>query len=72
MTGNKVTLADFIFFEILETMKTLHQDERILNDFPTLGPFQERMLALPKFGDYYRSDECIRAPFLAPFAKIYF
>ena len=70
LCGNNLTVCDFILFEMIETMKVLHQDERIINDNPTLGPFCERMLNLPKFGDYYRSSECHKAPFFIPAVKI--
>ena len=63
-------LPDFIWFETIDTLLALCQDERLFDRFPKAREFRDRMLQLPRFGEFYNSDRCLKAPFFAPMTKI--
>lgn len=59
LTGDKVTMPDFILFEIIETVLGLCHDKRLFTAHPNLEAFHGRMKALPNFSDYLASDKFI-------------
>ena len=70
LIGAKVSLVDFVLFEGIETVIVLCRDERLFDKHPTLRALRDRMLALPKFGAYYKSDACIKRPFFISTVKV--
>ena len=46
LTGT-LSMADFIFFEMIETVLGICHDKRIFQEHPNLGTFHERMKAIP-------------------------
>ena len=67
--GDYVTFVDFFIFEQIELFAFCSQGE-ILKQYPNLASFHKRMTELPKFGDYFNSDRCMKRPFNNKIAKI--
>ena len=70
LTGKKVCMVDFIFWETIDTLLALTEDRRVFTEYPSLEVFYERMKKLPNFANYLASDECLKAPYFAPACKI--
>ena len=62
MEGAEVTMNDFALFEFIEMALLLQEGTEVYDAQPTLSAFRERMMALPKFADYYNSPECLKGP----------
>ena len=55
MCGNDLTMPDFFFFEVIETVLGLCHDKRIFTAHPKLEAFHSRMKALPALAAYLAS-----------------
>ena len=56
LTGDNVSMPDFILFEAVETILGLCHDKRLFTTHPNLEAFHNRMKALPTFATYLASD----------------
>jgi len=70
LTGDKVTMPDFILFEVVETILGLCHDRRLFQAHPNLEGFYTRIRALPTFAAYLNSPRHLAEPFFIPAAKV--
>ena len=70
LTGDNVTMPDFILFEITEVVLGLCHDRRVFAAHPNLEGFYNRMRALPSFAAYLNSPRHVAEPFFIPLAKV--
>ena len=66
LEGNEVSMNDFSLFEFIEMTNILNENESLYDTYPALRAFHQSMLALPKFGEYFNSAECMKGPILTP------
>ena len=59
-------MADFLFYEMVETILALCHDKRIFNDYPNIGAFYDRFRALPTLSAYLVSEKYLNTPFAPP------
>ena len=64
--GNGPSMVDFQFFETVESLKALSEDNRLYEQFPTLEGFRNRVAALPRFAEYLASDKFLSGPTCPP------
>ena len=67
--GDYLTFVDFFIFEQIELFAWASKNE-FLTRFPNLAEFHQRIIALPKFGEYYNSDRFVKRPFNNKVAKL--
>ena len=60
--GSGPSMVDFQFFETIESLKALSEDNRLYEQYPTLEGFRNRVAALPRFAEYLASDRFVRGP----------
>ena len=60
--GSGPSMVDFQFFETVESLKALSEDNRLYEQWPTLEAFRNRVAALPRFAEYLASDRFISGP----------
>jgi len=70
LLGNDICMTDFVLFELIETLVSLAQSDRVYIDFPTLKAYHDRIAALPTLHAYLISEKHIKTPFFAPFIKV--
>jgi glutathione S-transferase len=67
--GDYVTFVDFFIFEQIELFAWATKNE-LLTRYPNLAEFHKRVIALPKFSEYYNSDRFMKSPFNNKIAKL--
>ncbi|XP_042895702.1 glutathione S-transferase Mu 1 [Parasteatoda tepidariorum] len=66
LAGDYVTYVDFMAYETFDFNVLLSQN--ILDDFPALKAYHERIRNLPELEAYFNSTTYVRWPIVAPFA----
>ena len=70
LCGDNVTYPDFIFFELIEFMEFISQNQ-LCERYPVLEDYQDRVKALPRLDEFLAdNDKCIKRPFNNKIAKI--
>ena len=62
-------MADFLLFEIVETILALKHDKSIFTTHPNLGTFYDRFRDLPTLSAYLRSEKYLNTPYGPPSVK---
>ncbi len=68
IAGDNVTWVDFFLFEQIEVFAWITEGE-FLTRYPNLAEYHKRIVALPKFGEFYKSDRFMARPFNNKIAK---
>ena len=70
LCGDNVTYPDFIFFELIEFMEFLSQNQ-LSDRYPVLDDYMDRIKSLPNLSEFLADeDKCIKRPFNNKIAKI--
>lgn len=67
LVGDNVTYVDFMAYDAFDFHRLFMPS--IVNEYPNLLAYQDRIANLPELQTYFNSDTCRRWPIFAPFAK---
>ena len=70
LVGDDVTYVDFIFFELINFMSWISQDQ-LFERYELLKAYHDRVMNLPRLKEFYADDEkCIKRPYNNKIAKL--
>ena len=70
LCGENLTYVDFIFFELCDFMDWIAEGQ-LMQRYPDLQAYHDRVKALPKLCDFYNDDtKCIKRPYNNKIAKL--